>query len=65
MNSITLDSISPNEWAQIKKEALIILNSGGVGRDEFRSTVIGFVVWLMKNNKILEFEVAGPKDRVH
>ena len=65
MNGITLENITVNEWVQIKKEAIVILNAGTLGKDEFRCTIYGFVIWLLKNNKVLEIEGPAVDERVH
>lgn len=65
MKAVTLDRLTPGEWVEIKKEALRFLHGGSVKGDEFRATVWGFVFWLLKNNKVLEFEGIGPEDKIH
>jgi aspartyl/asparaginyl beta-hydroxylase (cupin superfamily) len=63
--AVNIYEMGPKEWRAIRLEALNVLHSGVVGKDEFRATILGFVTWLIKNNKHIEIELKADDELVH
>lgn len=63
----TLDELSEKDWVAIKFEAIKVLKSKKVGKDEFRATIWGFVNWLLASDIMIEFEIELPKkdEKIH
>ena len=58
-----LESITANEWIEIKNEAIKAMPV--VKNDHFRATCYGFVNWLLKNDRYIEVEGPDKNDAIH
>ncbi len=43
---IELCDLSPDDWIQIKKIAVALLDSGAMEKNQFKITILAFITWI-------------------
>lgn len=60
LQTISISSLAPDEWEQIRKIAIELLDKGENGKDQFKISVIAFMQWAAKVEK--QIEIAMMED---
>ena len=62
---VSMQSLSPKEWAEIKQLAMQIYKSGQHNKDHLKCSIHAFVIWLVSNEANIVEDYPDPDSPMH
>jgi hypothetical protein len=62
---ISVNTLTPQQWAEIKSIGMEIYKSGQHGKDQAKCWIHAFVIWLVNSDYSLVEDVHEAPDSIH
>lgn len=65
LQTISITSLAPDEWEQIRSIAIKLLDEGKNGKDQFKISVLAFMLWAQTIERQIEQVMMEPDGTLH